>query len=256
MDNKKFSVQKSKKYLIAFVFVMLLNIGLGAFLLNKVLAQKTVNRIKSQPPIEVEVLKQNDSPLQLTIINIDNSNQDYQAINYLAQNNSNKSIRAYVVLSKDKTDTVGAAVTRRFFTKLFKANTFDSSWFNENRGSNKLESKLYLLIDYVEFEDGSSWGNDVAKQSEFIAGSRAGWKEAVKQSRELLKSQKTVDLINFLRQEITETNLPFIDPSQTDKWQRGYRSGYQTVISTLRERYEQQGLDSLSTKLEEMEKLT
>ncbi|MDQ3800671.1 MAG: hypothetical protein M3384_14585 [Acidobacteriota bacterium] len=242
-----------KTYFAGFGFVMLLNICLTVFLIKNVFPQTSDDKIKNQLPIVVETVPQNDSPLRITITNIDNSNKDYQEINYTVQNVSNKSVRAYVVLNNSKINGDRGTTIRRFGTTLFQPGEFDKGWLSEERNLIKSGDVLFLSIDYVEFEDDTFWGKDTAQQSEYLAGSRAGWKEAVKQSK-LLYHQKGTALIDFLKREATEINPPSIDSNQTSKWQDGFRSGYRAAISTLQKTYKNQGIDLIHIKMSEMEK--
>jgi uncharacterized protein with PQ loop repeat len=250
---KNFKLGK-KTYLIGFAFVMLLNICLTFFLIKGVLAQTSDNKTKNQPPIVAETTRQNDSPLRITIINVDNSNKDYQEINYTVRNVSNKSIRAYVVLNNSKINGDRGTTIRRFGTTLFQPGEFDKGWLSEERSLIKSDDVLFLSIDYVEFADGAFWGKDTARQSEYIAGSRAGWKEMVRQLK-LLYNQKGTSLTDFLKRDATEINPLSIDSSQTSKWQDGFRSGYRAAASTLQKTYKNQGADLIYIKLSEMEKV-
>lgn len=92
MNAKKSNFQINKKYFIALSIVMLLNLILGGFLIHNVLAQQTELVIKDQPPVKVEVESQKDSPLLITILNVDNSDDIFQIANYTIQNVSDKPI--------------------------------------------------------------------------------------------------------------------------------------------------------------------
>ncbi|HLL99564.1 MAG TPA: hypothetical protein VK400_00790 [Pyrinomonadaceae bacterium] len=249
---KRFKLSK-RAYLSAFIFVMFLNAFLAVFLLRNVFAQISDDKTKNQPPVIAEIVNQNNSPLRITITNVDNSNKDYQEINYSVQNVSNKDVRAYVVLHHSKSNGDRGTTIRRFGTKLFHPNEFDNVRLSEERNLIKPDDALFLSIDYVEFDDGSSWGNDTARQSEYIAGSRAGWKEAVKQSK-LIYNQKGTTLTEFLGQDSAEIISPPVDTSQTSKWQEGFRSGYRAAIATLQKAYKNQGVKAVQIKLNEMEK--
>lgn len=254
MKRKLLNILKVKRYLILFLFVMVLNIGATVLLIRNSFGQSAAEKKPDQPPIAAEVIVQDNNPLRISVISIDNSNPDYQLVNYLVENVARNPVRAYVVLGSNKTDEVGTAITRRFATKLFQPGGVENGVINIERKDIKRESKMYLSTDYVEFEDGRSWGSDIAGQSEYVAGSRAGWKDAVKQSDDLLKTQQSSNLIDLLKSETKEITPPEVTPGKSEKWQKGYLSAYRTVISTLREQYEIGGLKAVTEKLNEMTK--
>jgi hypothetical protein len=113
--------------------------------------------------------------------------------------------------------------------------------------------KLFLSVDYIEFEDGSSWGNDTQKQSEHIAGDSAGEKNAVKEIRQLLLGQNINAVSELLKKEVSEINPPDIDNKKTEKWRRGFISGYRSILIKLQFAYEKQGMEGISLRLKELE---
>lgn len=241
----------NKSYFVAFVFVMILNVSLAAFLIRNVLAQTSDDKLKNQPPIVAEVLEQENSPLLISITNIDNSNESYQTVSYAAQNLSSKKIRAYVLVHADETEAGGASI--QFFESFDAGKTIQSSFFEEQVNI-KTNSKILLSVDYVEFSDGSSWGKDVQQQSEYIAGHYEGRKIAVKQVKDLLKNKNAV--LELMQQQLTEITPPSIDNKKSDRWQRGLIAGYRTLLTRLQITYETQGAEAISSKLEQIEKFT
>lgn len=254
MERKLFNILKIKRYLILFLLVMVLNIGATILLLRSSFGQSAAERKLDQTPIAAEVIVQDNNPLRISVVSIDNSNPDYQLVNYLVENVAKNPVRAYVVLGSNKTAEVGTAITRRFATKYFQPGGVENGMINIERKDIKPESKMYLSTDYVEFQDGRSWGSDTAGQSEYIAGSRAGWKDAVKQSDDLLKTQQSNALIDLFKSETKEITPPEVNPGNGEKWKKGYVSAYRTVLSTLREQYEVGGLKAVTEKLNEMTK--
>lgn len=47
--------------------------------------------------------------------------------------------------------------------------------------------KLVLAVDFVEFADGTRWGDDVGKSGEKLDGKREGGRAAIKKFREILE---------------------------------------------------------------------
>lgn len=252
MKTERFDIRKSKKYLIVFIFVMLLNLGLGIFLIHTALAQKSDNDYQNQPPLSVEVVSQVDSPLLITILNVDNSNSSYQTVNYTVQNVSKMPIRAYTFLGYKKQG--GKFITNSFTTKLFQPKEVKVEEFVEERANIKSDEKLSLSIDYVDFSDGSSWGEDKYQTSEQIAQERAGRKAAIKHLKSVIDSQGQTALLNLLEQDILDLQVPIPDSKMSEQSQRGFRAGYKSVVSAVQENKNQEN-KILLKKLDEMEQV-
>jgi hypothetical protein len=249
----KINEYSKKTYLLGFVFVMLLNICLTVFLLQNVWGQTSNGNLKNQSPVKVKILEQKDCPLQITVINVDNSALSAQNIVYSLQNISNKPIRAYTLLGDGKND--GKVVTNSFVTRLFQPDGYEyDNFFVESEIAK--EGTIFLSIDYVEFEDGSFWGKDREKKSKEIAGEFEGRKAAVKHLKDLIKNQNANGengIKAFLQQDIKEINVDVPNTNQPDEWKRGFRGGYKAVISVL-QRIREQEIENLAKKLDEMEK--
>lgn len=251
MSNKK-SKSSKKIYLLGIGFVMLINIGLVIFMIQTIFAQTSDERFKDQPPIVAEVAKQSDSPLLITIINIDNSNTDSQLVNYSVQNVNNKSVRAFTVSCISK--STGKIITRYLTFKLFQPREVDNGQIAIERFNIKSDETLSFSIDYIEFEDGSSWGNNIYKQSEKIAGERAGRQEVISKIKGLISSNNSDGLSTFFEQDLSTIDISKTISDKTDLWRSGFQFGYKSTIFSL-QRFERQNIKELSAKLNEMEKL-
>jgi hypothetical protein len=243
---------ENRKYLFLFIFVMALNVSLTAVLINVSFGQSQKADFSSQPPIKVKIEEQKDCPLQITVVNVDNFALTHQTVNFNIQNIANKNVRAITVLGNSGNS--GKILTTSFATKLFQINEMISSDIPIEREMIKENNLLTLSIDYVEFEDGSSWGVDTQRKSENFAGERSGRLAAIKQIREFIKTQNLEDLTNFLEQEITQIKVPMPDLNQSKEWQKGFQGGYKAVISIFKRLKEQKEKD-FSARLDELEKL-
>ena len=202
-------------------------------------------KFKKQLPVSAEVLQQTDSPIFLSVVNVDNSEGLFQKINFTMQNISDKSIKAYALTGR-------GTITSIHTKKLFEPDKMTNEVYYVERENIKPNMVITLSIDYVEFEDGTSWGADVFKQSEIIKGYKNGKAGAIEKIRELINKRDSKTLRNLFRQESIETAVPAPDSKQTDNWQRGFKLGYKSVIRNMQEDKEQ-NLDSLSKQLNKIE---
>ncbi len=250
MKNQQSNERKGKKYLLAFIAVTALNLPLGTFLIHKSFGQ--TNKYADQKPLTVEVATQNDSPLRIVLINIDNSALSAQKVNYTVQNIGNKSVKGYVIWANGK--NTGKITTNFFPTKLFQPGTvYTEELFIEREGI-KPDESLSLSIDYVEFEDSSSWGEDVQGQSEHLIGARAGVESAVKQFKDLINNRETAALTTILEKKLVDVEVTLPKTVQSEKWKKGFTDGYKTIVGFLNSQ-RGQGHDQLLKKLNEIENL-
>lgn len=251
----KFDNLKSKRYFLLFVFVMALNISLAVILLRVSFSQTQKEDSSSQRPVKVEVMEQKDNPLRITVVNVDNSSLSFQDIIYSLQNVSNKPIKAYTLLGDGKRG--GKVITSFFTAKRFQTGESIIGSLDIERVNITDGEAVLLSIDYVEFEDGSSWGSDSAEKSEEIAGQREGIKAAIKRLKDTITKQtpeSTNNIVDFLKQDMREIVVDVPDANQSDKWQGGFRFGYKSVISIL-QRIENQKTEKIIEKLDEIEKI-
>ena len=234
---------------------MLLNAALTVILLRSSFGQTQKNDYSKQQPVSVEVVKQKNCPLQIMVVNVDNSSLSFQSVNYSLQNISNKPIRNYVLLGDGESN--GTVFTRFYTTELLQTNKYEFNEFPVERATIKDKETISLSIDYVEFFDGSSWGSDRQGKSKELNGQREGVKFAISQLKNLIKSQnrKSADeTTNLLKQDIRDISVDMPDTSQSNEWKQGFQRGYKVVISVLQDE-ENKKTENLIKKLNEMENL-
>jgi hypothetical protein len=248
MKDPKLSEPNKRKYFVAFIGVTALNILLAGFLLNS-FGQSSGRDTRNQPPLKVEVAIQDNCPLRLTVINVDNSPSWYQAVNYAVQNASGKPILGYVILASGK--HTGQIVTGFFPIKSFRAGDSHAEEMSIEHVNIRPDEVLSLSIDYIEFDDESSWGADTQGQSEHMAGGRAGVIAAAKQFIDLIKKRQFAALTPFLEKKLVDIVVPFPDKVQSEKWRQGFDGGYKGIVSVLQTNLER-GYQELLKKLDEI----
>ncbi|HEY0427454.1 MAG TPA: hypothetical protein VGC76_06575 [Pyrinomonadaceae bacterium] len=250
--KNKFDSFKSKKYLLLFALVMVLNIALTVVLLRVSFGQTKRDDFSSQQPVKVEVMEQKNNPLRITVVTVDNSALSHQEVIFSLQNLDRKAVRAYTLLGSSKSS--GKIITGFFAAKLFKAEEPVINSLPIERQNIKEDEPVILSIDYVEFEDGSSWGTDSRGKSMEINGEIEGVKTAIRQLKDLIKNQSADSLAALLKQETQEITVDVPDINQSEEWKKGFRMGYRTVISIL-QRVDKQTTENLARRLDELEKV-
>jgi hypothetical protein len=106
-------------------------------------------------------------------------------------------------------------------------------------------SEVLLSIDFVEFEDGTTWGADTFKMSEKLAGRRAGGKAALDKLRVLAKARGLKVVVGSL-----EENMEMAAPSSgSELWKEGFNEGVRIVQATLMYVQRQNGDAALEREL-------
>jgi hypothetical protein len=149
-------------------------------------------------------------------------------------NVSNKPIRAYAIKQGIEGQTQTGQVS---FITLDATNQprlrpnqvttdFDSVYQADDR-----QQHIVFFIDYVEFSDGSKWGQDSAKSSERSAGQRAAAYVLSKRLLKILNAGNPNDVIAAL--DKGEANIE--PPSRRSyEWKEGFRFGCKTMAQSLK----------------------
>jgi len=161
-------------------------------------------------------------------------------------------VKGYVVWANGK--NTGKITTSFFPTKSFQPGAVYTEELLIERKGIKLDENLSLSVDYIEFEDGSSWGEDVQGQSEHLIGARAGVEVSVKEFKDLINNHGTVALTSILEKKLVDVEVSIPKTLQSERWKKGYTDGYKTIIVFLKN-HQGQGHNELLKKLNEIEKL-
>jgi len=251
--GKTTELLKRNKYSFLFVLVTLINIGLISVLIMKSFGQARLDNSVSKQPIRVSILPQKECPLDLTILGLDNSDPSFQTVEYSVQNVGQKAIRSYVLLGSARQST--RVLVHSFDTELFSPSSGRGNKLPFENGSLSERDSVVFSVDYVEFRDGSHWGDDSQGKSIELAGQHAGVRDAVKYFKMLVRDLPDSGTIFDVRaQDIQELKVDMPDMKQPDEWKTGYRIGYKTVISVLNKVNGRQNKD-FGDKLREFEKI-
>jgi hypothetical protein len=89
--------------------------------------------------------------------------------------------------------------------------------------------EIRLSVDFVEFVDGSRWGEDSSKSGERMDGKRAGGKAAIKKYRDVLDAGG----LKSFQSVLSEPAIVNPDESASDQWKEGFKSGVSLVRKRL-----------------------
>lgn len=208
-------------------------LSFGLFFLSRDSTKASLSAPQTRPkPPEASVARQDDSPLRLLNTFVEYEPGTFR-LKVMAQNQSGKKIRAYAVAVDAGPEsranfanlTSAASVLRPTQVK-----TLDFA-FSENEAP-KLAT---FFVDFVEFDDGTTWGRDMYNSRDMLAGWREGAKDERKRLRALLKSKGAPAVFDAVREEVPDDigAEPTVKHSQA--WLIGYGSGVASVRYHLRQ---------------------
>lgn len=239
----------NRYYFFAIGIIMVLNVSLAFFLFRTVFTQ-TTEKPKNQKSLVVEVGKQEESPLLISIQNVDNSNNDFQIVNFTIQNIGNTAIRGYVIYGEPHG---GKTITNFFPVTPFQPGVVYTQEIVLERENIKPDKNLDIYTDYVVFTDGRSWGVDRKQKAEHFVGAFAGVEAAVDHLKDLISKHQSKQLDDLRGKRLLDLEVPVpkLKENKDEKWENGFRDGYKSVISFIKSQAET-GDEELLFKLNEI----
>ena len=190
---------------------------------------------QTAPPLRVVVAQQPDSPILVIATYVDSSDPLRPSYGYTVTNTSDKPIRAFTIRETDGRSGGGSVVSTslthfpgvRLFLKPHESRQEEGG---VGRVYESPPDKIELAVDFVEFADGTRWGDDKSKSREMLDGYRAGGKAAVKRYREILASGGGDALEQALA---SQDSVQPDDKTRSSVWMDGFSSGVSRVKSRL-----------------------
>lgn len=236
---------------IRIVLCVSLAIGLGAITAG---TRILLIRAATEPP-RITVKKQTNVPLLISTAVVTSNNPLKPIYNYSITNLSSKSIRAYTIKSEilygeKNAQEIGSTLTHLpTLSKIFQSNQSRQGTGGEGTTYSEPVNEIILSVDFVEFTDGSTWGEDYYKSAERLAGQRAGGKAAISNFRQKLGTAE----FRFTSNEIESDSIELasaVDKSKSSTWKEGYESGIGVVRNRLNKALSDGGIEEVKKELE------
>lgn len=182
---------------------------------------------RAEMPVVTRV-EQGDAPLRIVNTFVETRGQDQIVIRVMLQNQSSKKIRAMAVAADGRTEflNLSGAASVLLPTQI---RTLDMSYVLDG-----LPKRVNISVDFVEFDDGTTWGADDSNSRDRLAGQRAGAKAERQRLKHLLKTKGTVALSD-LPEGHDDAEPPPAAAGRSETWLHGYRGG----VSAMRHRVRQ-----------------
>jgi hypothetical protein len=187
-------------------------------------------------PPRIIVAQQPGSPILVLSTYVDSSDPLRPRYGYTVTNTSDKPIRAYTIQEKVSVSGAGGPIIYTDLTHLPAVKLFlkphDSN--QEEGGVGRIYNfppeKVELVVDFVEFADGTRWGDDTSRSGEQLDGFRAGGKAAIRKYREILAGNEANALEQVLGGQVSIQ--PDIHP-RSPEWLSGFNWGVNHVKARL-----------------------
>lgn len=244
---------KNKKIKIAFIVVLMICFGITSGWVWARVNQNTFAIASLKTP-DIFVEKQEGSPILISSAYAE-SNALKPSYGYSITNVSNKTIRAYAIQSEVFFGSENAKESGVDLVHLIRQPQLLTP--NESRqktGGNRSTysqevNKIVLSVDYVEFDDGTSWGANYYKSDEYILGQRAGATAAIDGFRKKLQTGG----FEALSKEIDQDSINFAlqaDESKSDRWKSGFQSGIGFIRNRVKEALNSSGKEGVEQGLQ------
>jgi hypothetical protein len=203
-------------------------------------------------PLRVVVTQQPDSPLRVLSTYVDTTNPLRPLYGYSITNISDKPVRAYAIqegVSLGPGPSVARTSSSYFPAVKLYLKPYETNQVEGGLGGiyETPPVEVEMAVDFVEFADGTRWGDDQGKSGERLDGTRAGGKAAIKKFREILDREGN----DGLEQAIENPDL--IKPEnhpRPDNWALGFQTGVNMVKNRLRAAKTKGGKDEAKRELD------
>lgn len=127
--------------------------------------------------------------------------------------------------------------------KALKINTTDIFALEADNTYSDAIKSIYVSVDFVELTDGTTWGRDSQKFSEYLSGFRAGAKESFTFLSELMVRKGAKEVAT------TDLDQPAAPENKSERWKEGFTNGQVFIKQRLDYAYKDGGEEAAKTAL-------
>jgi hypothetical protein len=209
----------------------------------------SLKKVQDNPSVAVQT--QQNVPLRVSLITVNSANPREPELIYTVENISGKPIGAYAIRHSVRFgQAVTEGVTVRNSNSVYSILQVGGSEQGFLQGDSYSEAvqSIDLAVDYVEFSDGTAWGNDQFKTAERLSGQRAGAKAETARLLKLKQMKGSAALMEAISTEATDIAAP---PKQSPAWINGFREGINFKRGRLQRAQKQGGITSITHELKQ-----
>jgi len=205
----------------------------------------------SKSPQQILVEPQQGVPLLILAPEINLADPQLPQITFELRNRSGKAISAYAIHLKTNKPNGSSekAVVEHLLghSSMLQPNMSKAEAIIAEDYTQPVPSYT-LAIDFVEFVDGSAWGNDKFKSGERLAGRRAGFAVEKNHFLNVLKSRGASALKKAIDDaDIINSETPL---GRSQEWGEGFNTGRKIVQMRLQRAHEKGGISEVELELQ------
>jgi len=211
---------------------------------------KTANSPRSSQPLKAIAQVQPDSPLKISSMIVKSVDPLEPEVSYMITNTGKKPINAFAVREVvifGHAQSEGVDVSNSLFISSIVQPGQSLPGSVEGESYSDAVQSITLIIDFVEFTDGTIWGDDKFKSSERLDGQRAGAQAEVERLRKIEKERGAAALASAVAEEETEIT-PSADKSPA--WQNGFSEGVSSEHQRLQRANAKNGSAGIQAELQ------
>ena len=194
---------------------------------------------------------QANAPLLISSVTVNSASTPLEPkLDYILTNVSGKSITAYsvrhVVLHSGQRSEGVILRTSISINSLLQAGLSEAASLGGEAFSEPVES-IQLIVDFVEFEDGITWGSDRFKSAERLRGQRAGIREEADRVLKLINERG----VNITAQLLAAEESKLLPPTgHSPEWSEGFREGINFKRGRLKRAFLKDGSSGIVNELQ------
>jgi hypothetical protein len=200
------------------------------------------------PPIQFELVNDPGGPIEMRSMELDSTDVKHPVIKLIAQNVSQKTILAGVFNRVGPGNSHSVTATHwgiTFTPGQTRQLRMSTGGRAEGTGTGAIR------VDFVLFEDATSWGEDKLGESERIRGYYEGKKAAASEIKALVEANDVAKLEEIFAIDYRKTPPPIVTGKENLKRHRGITSGYASGMMMLARDYKQRGIEGVKWRLQD-----
>jgi hypothetical protein len=171
---------------------------------------------------------QEGAPLRIVDVLVETPGPERTVIRAVVQNQSDKKIRALAIAAGARVDFLNL-MARASLLPPTHTRAVDIVYVGDGR-----PTQIALSVDFVEFDDDTTWGPDVGNSRDRLAGQREGAKAERRRLRSLLDSKGRQALIRLLAEDDSQSLESPGGADNSREWKDGYRGGAAAIRHRVR----------------------
>lgn len=217
---------------------------------------QTQNKTVAQSvPIVLKIQNQPNAPIQISSAVITSNSTLNPSYSYVLTNITTKpissfAIRTDVLFGKDTPSTGVSFTNLPEIELLLKPNNSKKENFERNLKFSAPVKEIKFTLDFVEFADGSTWGPDNYKYTDYLAGRKEGGQTVTNYFKDKInKGEINLVFDGVSNRQAIPISIRKDDSRYPARWKEGFEAGIRLVRLRLREAHKKTGIEGIKMEL-------